>query len=97
MPTLLSVVLEASIVRLPLWRKLGNIVEITSYATWALAIDDYVNNYALIKKAVRYLLDRRNRWGWGSTADTAAAITALTAIKSIMLTGGLVNFNGTVA
>ncbi|MFW9874616.1 MAG: MG2 domain-containing protein [Candidatus Thorarchaeota archaeon] len=30
------------------WRKLGNLVEITSYATWALALDDYINNYALI-------------------------------------------------
>ncbi len=79
------------------WRKLGNIVEITSYAVWALALDDYVNNYALIKKAVRYLLNQHNRWGWGSTADTAAAITALTAIKGIILTGGFIDFNGTVS
>ena len=79
------------------WRKLGNIVEITSYAIWALALDDYVNNYALIRKAVRYLLNQRNRWGWGSTADTAAAITALTAIKGIILTGGFIDFNGTIS
>ncbi|MFX0137400.1 MAG: alpha-2-macroglobulin family protein, partial [Candidatus Hodarchaeota archaeon] len=79
------------------WRKLGNIVEITSYATLALAIDDYVNNYALIQKAVRYLLNRRNRWGWGSTADTAAAIIALTAIRGIILTGGFIDFNGTIS
>jgi len=78
------------------WRKLGNIVEITSYAAWALALDDYVNNYALIQKAVRFLLNRRNRWGWGSTADTAAAITALTAIKELMSVGGIIEFNGTI-
>ncbi len=46
-------------------------MEITSYATWALALDDYINNYALIQKAVRFLLKQRNRWGWGSTADTS--------------------------
>ncbi|MFX0081227.1 MAG: MG2 domain-containing protein [Candidatus Hodarchaeota archaeon] len=78
------------------WRKLGNIVEITSYAIWALALDDYLNNYALIQKSVQFLLNRRNRWGWGSTADTCAAITALTAIKEILITGGLIEFNGTI-
>ncbi|MHA2366864.1 MAG: hypothetical protein ACXAC7_23130, partial [Candidatus Hodarchaeales archaeon] len=79
------------------WRKLGNEVEITSYATWALAIDDYIDNYALIQKSVRYLLNQRNRWGWRTTADTAAAITALTAIKNITFNGGLIDFNGTIS
>jgi hypothetical protein len=78
------------------WRKLGNIVEITSYATWALALDDYINNNALIQKAVQFLLNKRDRWGWGSTADTCAAITALTAIKEILITGGFIDFNGTI-
>jgi len=79
------------------WRKLGNIVEITSYATWALALDDYITNYAIIQKSVRYLLNQRNRWGWGSTADTSAAINALTEIKGIMLSGGIIDFNGTIS
>jgi len=79
------------------WRKLGNKVEITSYATWALALDDYINNYALIQKAVRFLLKQRNRWGWGSTADTSAAIAALTAINGIMTGGGIIDFNGTIS
>jgi len=79
------------------WRKLGNIVEITSYATWALALDDYVNNYATTQKAIRFLLNQHNRWGWGSTADTAAAITALTAIKRITSTEGFINFTGTIS
>lgn len=79
------------------WRKLGNKVEITSYATWALALDDHINNYALIQKAVMFLLDQRNRWGWGSTADTSAAIAALTAINGIMIGSGIVDFNGTIS
>jgi len=79
------------------WRKLGNEVEITAYATWALAIDDYIGNYATIQKAIRYLLNQRNRWGWRSTADTAAAITAITAVKNIASTEGFIDFNGTIS
>ncbi|MFX0022082.1 MAG: MG2 domain-containing protein [Candidatus Hermodarchaeota archaeon] len=79
------------------WRKLGNIVEITSYAAWALALEDFIGNYAIIQKAIRYLLNERNRWGWGSTADTAAAITALTTIKTISNSEGFVDFNGTIS
>jgi len=79
------------------WRKLGNTVEITSYATWALALDDYVSNYAIIQKAVRYLLNQRNRWGWGSTADTSAAINSLTSIKEVILSGQFIDFNGTIS
>ncbi|MFX1346065.1 MAG: MG2 domain-containing protein [Promethearchaeota archaeon] len=78
------------------WRKLGNVVEITSYATWALALNDYINNNALIQKAVQFLLNKRDRWGWGSTADTCAAIIALTAIKKILIIGGFIDFNGTI-
>ncbi len=79
------------------WRKLGKKVEITSYATLALAMDDYISNYALIQKAVRFLLNQRNRWGWGSTADTSAAIIALTEINGIMINGGIIDFNGTIS
>ncbi|MHA1932345.1 MAG: alpha-2-macroglobulin family protein, partial [Promethearchaeota archaeon] len=79
------------------WRKLGRKVEITSYATLALALDDYINNYALIQKAVKFLLNQRNRWGWGSTADTSAAINTLTEINKIMITGGIIDFNGTIS
>ncbi|MFX0074301.1 MAG: MG2 domain-containing protein [Candidatus Hermodarchaeota archaeon] len=78
------------------WRKLGNEVEITAYATLALAIDDYIDNYAVIQKAVRYLLHQKDRWGWRTTADTAAAITALTEIRQIATAKGFVNFNGTI-
>ncbi len=88
---------ESDINNIWYWRKLGNKVEITSYATWALAMDDYISNYALIQKAVRFLLDQRNRWGWGSTADTSAAIAALTAINGVMIGGGFIDFNGTIS
>jgi len=76
---------------------LKKILEITSYATWALAMDDYISNYALIQKAVRFLLDQRNRWGWGSTADTSAAIAALTTINGVMSGGEIIDFNGTIS
>ncbi len=79
------------------WRKLGNEVEITAYATWALAIDDFIDNYALIQKAVRYLMNKRSSWGWSTTADTAAAITFLTAIKKIATMWGFIDFNGTTS
>jgi hypothetical protein len=79
------------------WKKLGNKVEITSYATLALAMEDYVTNYALIQKAVRYLLNQRNRWGWGSTADTSAAIHALTQIREIMNSSGIIDYNGIIS
>ncbi|MBY9008728.1 MAG: hypothetical protein KGD74_02535 [Candidatus Lokiarchaeota archaeon] len=79
------------------WRKLGNEVEITAYAIWALAIDDFIDNYAIIQKAVRYLMNERSRWGWKTTADTAAAISVLTSIKKIATTWGFIDFNGTVS
>jgi hypothetical protein len=79
------------------WRKLGNKVEVTSYATWALTLDDYFDNLGIIQKAVRYLLNQRSTWGWRTTADTAAAINALTAIKGIILSGGFINFTGNIS
>lgn len=79
------------------WRKLGNEVEITAYATLALALDNYIDNYAIIQKAVKYLLNQRNRWGWRTTADTAAAITSLTELKQIATSKGFINFNGTIS
>ncbi|MBY9019642.1 MAG: hypothetical protein KGD67_01195 [Candidatus Lokiarchaeota archaeon] len=79
------------------WRKLGNEVEITAYATLALAMDDFIDNYATIQKATQYLMNKRNRWGWRTTADTAAAITVLTGIKNIATTWDFVNFNGSVS
>ncbi|MFX1499553.1 MAG: MG2 domain-containing protein [Promethearchaeota archaeon] len=79
------------------WRKLGNEIEITAFATWALAIDDFITNYPTIQNAIRYLLNQRNRWGWRTTADTSAVITALTAIKSIASTGGFIDFNGLIS
>ncbi|QEE16955.1 MG2 domain-containing protein [Promethearchaeum syntrophicum] len=76
------------------WRNLGNNVEITSYAAWALSIDDFSLNYPLIKKAVQFIIEKRNNWGWMTTADTSAAINSLTAIKNITTSIELVDFEG---
>jgi len=76
------------------WRNLGNNVEITSYAAWALSIDDFSLNYPLIKKAVQFIIEKRNNWGWMTTADTAAAISSLTAINNLTTSFEFVNFEG---
>jgi uncharacterized repeat protein (TIGR01451 family) len=76
------------------WRNLGNNVEITSYATWALSLDDFSLNYPLIKKAVQYIIEKRNRWGWRTTADTSAAISSLTAINNLTHSIEIVDFEG---
>ena len=76
------------------WRNLGNNVEITSYAAWALSIDDFSLNYPLIKKAVQFIIEKRNNWGWMTTADTAAAISSLTAINNITTSMDIVDFEG---
>ncbi len=78
------------------WRNLGDTVEITAYAILALAMDDYLANYAIIQKGVRYLLDSKSRWGWWSTADSSAAIYTLTEIHRIAGASQILDFNGTV-
>ncbi|MHA1729102.1 MAG: MG2 domain-containing protein [Promethearchaeota archaeon] len=79
------------------WRNLGRDIEITSYAAWALAIDDYIDNYAVVKKSVQFLLSGRGRFGWHNTADTAAAIISITAIKTLMSGYEIVDFNGNLS
>ncbi len=78
------------------WRNLGNRVEITSYATLALAMDDYLGNFAIIQKAVKFLMDSKSQWGWWSTADSSAAIYTLSEIKQLSGSTPLLDFNGTV-
>ncbi len=76
------------------WRNLGNNIEITSYAAWALSLDDFSLNYPLIKKAVKFIIEKRNRWGWMTTADTSAAISSLTAINNLTSSLEIVDFEG---
>ncbi|MHA1452145.1 MAG: MG2 domain-containing protein [Promethearchaeota archaeon] len=78
------------------WSNLGNRVEITAYATLALAKDDYLGNFAVIQKAVKFLLDSKSQWGWWSTADSSAAIYTLSEIKQLSGSTPLLDFNGSV-
>ncbi|MBN2155879.1 MAG: hypothetical protein JW776_07530 [Candidatus Lokiarchaeota archaeon] len=78
------------------WRNLGNSVEITAYATLALALEDYLGNYAIIQKAVKFLLDSKSTWGWWSTADSSAAIYTLTELTKFSESLPVLDFNGTV-
>ncbi|XEO75194.1 hypothetical protein WKT22_00209 [Candidatus Lokiarchaeum ossiferum] len=79
------------------WRNLGNNVEITSYCVWALALDGYLDHFSIIQKSIEYLLNEKNEWGWSSTADTAAAITSLTNLKSFASTNEIIKFDGNIS
>jgi hypothetical protein len=78
------------------WSNLGNEVEMTAYSIQALAKDDYVNNFVIIRQAIDYLMERRNRWGWWSTADTSAAILTFTALQNLNASLNAMNFTGTI-
>jgi uncharacterized protein YfaS (alpha-2-macroglobulin family) len=62
------------------WRALGGKVEITGLALQALVKDDLPTHMPTIRSALQWLLQQQSRWGWGNTADTAAAISSLITI-----------------
>ncbi|MFW9921987.1 MAG: MG2 domain-containing protein, partial [Candidatus Thorarchaeota archaeon] len=62
------------------WHALGGDIETTASVVVALAKIDYVENFVIIKKALNWLLSLQNNYGWGSTADTSAAIRAIITI-----------------
>lgn len=63
------------------WRALGGDVEITALALKALY--EYIPNEKIniIRSSLQWLLRRQYRYGWGNTADTAAAISAIVALS----------------
>ncbi|MFX0124712.1 MAG: MG2 domain-containing protein [Candidatus Hodarchaeota archaeon] len=67
------------------WYALGGPVETTSVAIQGiLATSDL---YLLkVMQAVEWLMSRQARWGWGNTADTAAAIMALVEVAEYVTT-----------
>jgi hypothetical protein len=79
------------------WHTLGNNVEITAHAIVALAKDDYIGNLGIIQRGLRYLLKQRNRWGWSSTADTAAAISSMIALQSLSNGSSLIDYEGEIS
>ncbi len=63
------------------WRALGGDVEITALALKALVENDPAALMPIIRSAVQWLLQRQSWYGWGNTADTAAAISAIVALS----------------
>lgn len=75
---------------------LGGNVETTALAATALAGADFVGHYALLKGATEFILARQDQWGWYGTADSLAAIQALTTIKARSTATELIAFTGTL-
>lgn len=59
------------------WRALGGDVEVTALALQALVVNDAGPNMHIIQQVLEWLLDKQSYYGWGNTADTAAAISSL--------------------
>ncbi len=59
------------------WRALGGDIEITALALNALVKNDPSTSMNIIRSSVQWLLQQQSRYGWGNTADTAAAITTI--------------------
>lgn len=64
------------------WRSLGGDIEITALALQALVVNDAGPYMHIIQRALEWLLDKQSYYGWGNTADTAAAITSLIVVNS---------------
>ncbi|MFX0204830.1 MAG: alpha-2-macroglobulin family protein, partial [Candidatus Hodarchaeota archaeon] len=63
------------------WRALGGDIEITALALKALVVNDLTGSIPIIRGAVQWLLQQQSRYGWGNTADTAAAISTIISIN----------------
>jgi hypothetical protein len=70
------------------WRPLGGTTETTATVINALVTIDSSGYYLIIKKAVEWLIEQQNYWGWGNTADTSAAIRAITTVSNYTLPSG---------
>ncbi|MFX0116359.1 MAG: alpha-2-macroglobulin family protein, partial [Candidatus Hodarchaeota archaeon] len=66
------------------WRALGGDVETTAIALTALARWDLASSFSLIQRAIDWITTKQQPWGWGSTADTSAAIRALLTVDDMV-------------
>lgn len=64
------------------WRPLGGTVEVTALVVEALILDDLAGHMKTLRGAANWLLGRQRYYGWGSTADTSAAISAIIKLSS---------------
>lgn len=65
------------------WRALGGSVETTAVVAAALARRDFADSFSLIQRAMDWITSKQQFWGWGSTADTSAAIRAYLIIDNL--------------
>ncbi|MFQ5980263.1 MAG: MG2 domain-containing protein [Candidatus Heimdallarchaeota archaeon] len=65
------------------WRALGGTVETTAVVAAALARRDFADSFSLIQRAMDWITSKQRSWGWGSTADTSAAIRTYLIIDSL--------------
>ncbi len=66
------------------WYALGGSIEVTAVAIQGILKTSGVNHLLKVMQAVEWLMSRQARWGWGNTADTAAAVMALTAVADFV-------------
>lgn len=59
------------------WRALGGTVETTATAIVALSAVDHLEYFTTIRQGLSWLIDHQSYYGWGTTADTTAAIRAI--------------------
>ncbi|MBD3191409.1 MAG: hypothetical protein GF308_12245 [Candidatus Heimdallarchaeota archaeon] len=59
------------------WRALGGTVETTATAIIALSTVGHLEYFTTIRQGLSWLIDRQSYYGWGTTADTTAAIRAI--------------------
>ncbi|MFW9853800.1 MAG: MG2 domain-containing protein [Candidatus Thorarchaeota archaeon] len=64
-----------------IWRALGGDTEITALALKGLVLHDTMVSMPVVRGALHWLLERQSWYGWGNTADTAAAISSIIAIS----------------
>ncbi len=65
------------------YRSLGGNVETTANVIQTLAILDFVGYYELIEHGTDWIMSQQGSYGWDNTADTSAAISALTLIGQL--------------
>lgn len=65
------------------WYSLGGPVETTAIVIQLLLDAERTEYYLLVNRAANWLMSRQNSYGWGTTADTSAAILAITTLAKM--------------
>ncbi|MFX0195226.1 MAG: MG2 domain-containing protein [Candidatus Hodarchaeota archaeon] len=65
------------------WYSLGGPVETTAIVIQLFLDAERTEYYLLVNRAANWLMSRQNHYGWGTTADTSAAILAITTLAKL--------------